>query len=78
MVTGENINLLTKDITNHSEVERMQTENWESIKESTLNGSSKNMRMNKEPIEMGFAKIGKNKAFWPLILEKAFAKIYGT
>jgi len=27
---------------------------------------------------MGFAKIGRRKAIWPLLLEKAFAKIYGS
>jgi hypothetical protein len=28
-----------------------------------------------EKMLMGFAKIGQNKAIWPIVLEKAFAKI---
>jgi hypothetical protein len=70
------------------EYTKKQDKNWELIKlhvlsnntDSHVNDSRKEIfkvGKNKQ-VSMGFAKIGKRKAIWPLLLEKAFAKIYGT
>lgn len=61
----------------NDEYTKKQEKNWESIKLHVLSHTEFNIKKN-EKVSIGFAKIGKRKAIWPLLLEKAFAKIYGN
>lgn len=81
MISKDDLSQLKKVVQDYHSLEHKQNLNWETVKDRAKKltssvGAAKGVSL--KNISMGFAKIGRRKAIWPLLLEKAFAKIHGS